>query len=212
MEKPDVDHIEGLSPAISIEQKSTSHNPRSTVGTITEIYDYLRLLYASVGLPRCPDHGYPLEAQIVSQMVDQVLALGNDDRTAEQRWMLLAPVIRERKGEHAQVFDQLRAQGFVRVRVDGVLHEIDAVPPLALRVKHTIEAVIDRFKVREDIKQRLAESFETALKLGDGMATVQSIDDASAEPMLFSRSADNTPELQSLMRNSYAVFCLKKQN
>src|SRR3546814_14473776 len=116
-------------------------------------------------------------------MVDQVLELGNDPKTADQRWMLLAPVIRERKGEHAQVFDQLRAQGFVRVRVDGVLHEIDAVPPLALRVKHTIEAVIDRFKVREDIKQRLAESFETALKLGDGMATVQSIDDASAEPM-----------------------------
>src|SRR3546814_9437159 len=138
--------------------------------------------------------------------------------------MLLAPVIRERKGEHAQVFDQLRAQGFVRVRVDGVLHEIDAVPPLALRVKHTIEAVIDRFKVREDIKQRLAESFETALKLGDGMATVQSIDDASAEPMLFSskyscpvceyalpRSEEHTSELQSLMRISYAVFCLKKK-
>jgi len=186
MEKPDVDHIEGLSPAISIEQKSTSHNPRSTVGTITEIYDYLRLLYARVGLPRCPDHGYPLEAQTVSQMVDQVLALGNDETTAEQRWMLLAPVIRERKGEHAQVFEQLRAQGYVRVRVDGVLHEIDAVPPLALRVKHTIEAVIDRFKVRDDIKQRLAESFETALKLGDGMATVQSLDDDKADPLLFS--------------------------
>ncbi len=186
MEKPDVDHIEGLSPAISIEQKSTSHNPRSTVGTITEIYDYLRLLYARVGTPRCPDHGYPLEAQTVSQMVDQVLALGNDPARAEQRWMLLAPVIRERKGEHAQVFEQLRAQGFVRVRVDGVLHEVDAVPPLALRTKHTIEAVIDRFKVREDLKQRLAESFETALKLGDGMAQVQSLDDASAPPLLFS--------------------------
>ncbi|HZW18016.1 MAG TPA: excinuclease ABC subunit UvrA, partial [Luteimonas sp.] len=186
MEKPDLDTIEGLSPAISIEQKSTSHNPRSTVGTITEIYDYLRLLYARVGLPRCPDHGYPLEAQTVSQMVDQVLALGNDTKTAEQRWMLLAPVIRERKGEHAQVFEQLRAQGYVRVRVDGVLHEIDAVPPLALRQKHTIEAVIDRFKVREDLKQRLAESFETALKLGDGMATVQSLDDDKAEPLLFS--------------------------
>jgi len=186
MEKPDLDTIEGLSPAISIEQKSTSHNPRSTVGTITEIYDYLRLLYARVGLPRCPDHGYPLEAQTVSQMVDQVLALGNDTKTAEQRWMLLAPVIREHKGEHAQVFEQLRAQGYVRVRVDGVLHEIDAVPPLALRQKHTIEAVIDRFKVREDLKQRLAESFETALKLGDGMATVQSLDDDKAEPLLFS--------------------------
>lgn len=181
MEKPDLDHIEGLSPAISIEQKSTSHNPRSTVGTITEIYDYLRLLYARVGTPRCPDHGYPLEAQTVSQMVDQVLTLD-----PEQRYMLLAPVIRDRKGEHAQVFDQLRAQGFVRVRVDGELHEIDAVPPLALRQKHTIEAVIDRFRPREDIKQRLAESFETALKLGDGMASVQSLDSADASPTLFS--------------------------
>ena len=186
MEKPDVDHIEGLSPAISIEQKSTSHNPRSTVGTITEIYDYLRLLYARVGSPRCPDHHFPLEAQTVSQMVDQVLALANDPKTAEQRWMLLAPVVRERKGEHAQVFEQLRAQGYVRVRVDGVLYEIDAVPPLALRVKHTIEAVVDRFKPREDLKQRLAESFETALKLGDGMAMVQSLDDANADPLLFS--------------------------
>ena len=174
----DRDHIEGLSPAISIEQKSTSHNPRSTVGTITEIYDYLRLLYARVGLPRCPDHGYPLEAQTVSQMVDQVLALGTQEECREQRYMLLAPVIRERKGEHAQVFDQLRAQGYVRVRVDGQLYEIDGVPPLALRQKHTIEAVIDRFKPREDIKQRLTESFETALQLGDGMASVQSLDAA----------------------------------
>jgi len=188
MEKPDVDHIEGLSPAISIEQKSTSHNPRSTVGTITEIYDYLRLLYARVGLPRCPDHGYPLEAQTVSQMVDQVLGLDQ-----ERRWMLLAPVVRERKGEHAQVFEQLRAQGYVRVRVDGALHEIDAVPPLALRQKHTIEAVIDRFKVHDPgsesgagMKQRLAESFETALKLGDGMAAVQAIDDEAIAPLLFS--------------------------
>ncbi len=181
MEKPDVDHIEGLSPAISIEQKSTSHNPRSTVGTITEIYDYLRLLYARVGMPRCPDHGYPLEAQTVSQMVDQVLALDG-----EQRYMLLAPVIRERKGEHAQVFDQLRAQGFVRVRVDGELYEIDAVPALALRQKHTIEAVIDRFRPREDLKQRLAESFETALKLGDGMAQVMSLDQPESAPLLFS--------------------------
>ncbi|MBX9403759.1 excinuclease ABC subunit UvrA [Lysobacter sp. BMK333-48F3] len=181
MEKPDVDHIEGLSPAISIEQKSTSHNPRSTVGTITEVYDYLRLLYARVGSPRCPDHHYPLEAQTVSQMVDQVLTLD-----PEQRYMLLAPVIRERKGEHAQVFEQLRAQGFVRVRVDGELYEIDAVPPLALRVKHTIEAVVDRFRPRDDIKQRLAESFETALKLGDGMAQVVSLDKADAAPLLFS--------------------------
>ncbi|MBP8908913.1 MAG: excinuclease ABC subunit UvrA, partial [Pseudoxanthomonas sp.] len=147
----------------------------------TEIYDYLRLLYARVGIPRCPDHGYPLQAQTVGQMVDQVLALDT-----EQRWMLLAPVVRERKGEHAQVFDQLRAQGFVRVRVNGELHEIDAVPALALRQKHTIEAVIDRFRPREDIKQRLAESFETALKLGDGMAMVMSLDDAAAAPQLFS--------------------------
>ncbi len=181
MEKPDVDHIEGLSPAIAIEQKATSHNPRSTVGTITEIYDYLRLLYARVGTPRCPDHHYPLEAQTVSQMVDQVLTLD-----PEQRYMLLAPVVRERKGEHAQIFEQLRAQGYVRVRVDGTLHEIDAVPPLALRQKHTIEAVIDRFKPRDDIKQRLAESFETALKLGDGMAAVHSLDKPEAEPLLFS--------------------------
>ncbi|MBO9717799.1 MAG: excinuclease ABC subunit UvrA [Pseudoxanthomonas sp.] len=186
MEKPDVDHIEGLSPAISIEQKSTSHNPRSTVGTITEIYDYLRLLYARVGTPRCPDHGYPLEAQTVGQMVDQVLALGHAEDTRDQRWMLLAPVVRDRKGEHAQVFEQLRAQGYVRVRVNGELHEIDAVPALALRQKHTIEAVIDRFRPREDIKQRLAESFETALKLGDGMAMVMSLDDPAAPPQLFS--------------------------
>ncbi len=181
MEKPDVDHIEGLSPAISIEQKSTSHNPRSTVGTITEIYDYLRLLYARVGTPRCPDHGFPLEAQTVSQMVDTMLALD-----PEQRWMLLAPVVRDRKGEHAQVFEQLRAQGYVRVRVDGAIHEIDQVPALALRVKHTIEAVIDRFRPREDMKQRLAESVETALKLGDGVASVLSMDDEKAAPVLFS--------------------------
>ncbi len=181
MEKPDVDHIEGLSPAISIEQKSTSHNPRSTVGTITEIYDYLRLLFARVGMPRCPDHHYPLAAQTVGQMVDQVLALPED-----HRYMLLAPVVRERKGEHAQVFEQLRAQGFVRVRVDGVLYEIDAVPPLALRVKHTIEAVIDRFKPRNELKQRLAESFETALKLGDGLVSVMNIDDEKVAPLLFS--------------------------
>ena len=191
MDKPDLDHIEGLSPAISIEQKSTSHNPRSTVGTITEIHDYMRLLYARVGTPRCPDHHFPLEAQTVSQMVDQVLAMEADPALAEQRWMLLAPVVRDRKGEHLQVFDQLRAQGYVRVRVNGVLHEIDAVPALALRQKHTIEAVIDRFKPRSDIRQRLAESFETALKLGDGMAIVLSMDvpaesGSPREPLLFS--------------------------
>ena len=181
MEKPDVDHIEGLSPAISIEQKSTSHNPRSTVGTITEIYDYLRLLFARVGTPRCPDHHFPLEAQTISQMVDQVLALDG-----EQRWMLLAPVVRERKGEHVQVFEQLRAQGYVRVRVNGQIYEIDQVPTLGLRNKHTIEAVIDRFKPRAEHKQRLAESFETALKLGDGLASVMSLDDEKAAPLLFS--------------------------
>ena len=175
MEKPDVDHIEGLSPAISIEQKSTSHNPRSTVGTITEIYDYLRLLFARVGTPRCPDHGIPLEAQTVSQMVDAVLALD-----PEKRFMLLAPIVRERKGEHVQIFEQLRAQGFVRARVDGEVYELDAVPALALRQKHTIEAVIDRFRPREDIKQRLAESFETALRLGEGIAILANLDDPKA--------------------------------
>ncbi|KAA0070752.1 excinuclease ABC subunit UvrA [Rhodanobacter sp. T12-5] len=181
MEKPDVDHIEGLSPAISIEQKSTSHNPRSTVGTITEVYDYLRLLYARVGTPRCPDHGIPLEAQTVSQMVDATLALD-----PEQRYMLLAPVVRERKGEHVQVFEQLRAQGFVRARVDGAVFDLDAVPPLTLRQKHTIEVVIDRFRPRDDIKQRLAESFETALRLGDGLVIVVNMDDGKAPEQLLS--------------------------
>ncbi|OOG45828.1 excinuclease ABC subunit UvrA [Rhodanobacter sp. C01] len=181
MEKPDVDHIEGLSPAISIEQKSTSHNPRSTVGTITEVYDYLRLLYARVGTPRCPDHGIPLEAQTVSQMVDATLA-----QDPEKRFMLLAPVIRERKGEHVQVFDQLRAQGFVRARVDGTVYDLDAVPPLTLRQKHTIEVVIDRFRPRDDIKQRLAESFETALRLGDGLVILADMD-GGPEQMLSSR-------------------------
>ncbi|MGC1550580.1 MAG: excinuclease ABC subunit UvrA [Rhodanobacter sp.] len=181
MEKPDVDHIEGLSPAISIEQKSTSHNPRSTVGTITEVYDYLRLLFARVGTPRCPDHGIPLEAQTISQMVDSTLALD-----PEKRLMLLAPVIRERKGEHVQVFDQLRAQGFVRARVDGTVFDLDAVPPLTLRQKHTIEVVIDRFRPRDDIKQRLAESFETALRLGDGLVILANMDDAKAPEQLLS--------------------------
>ncbi|MEO5813291.1 MAG: excinuclease ABC subunit UvrA [Rhodanobacter sp.] len=183
MEKPDVDHIEGLSPAISIEQKSTSHNPRSTVGTITEIYDYLRLLYARVGTPRCPDHGTPLQAQTVSQMVDAVLALD-----PERRYMLLAPVVRERKGEHVQIIDQLRAQGFVRARIDGAVYDLDAVPPLMLRQKHTIEAVIDRFRPREDIRQRVAESLETALRMGDGLVIVVDMNDSSvAEQLLSSR-------------------------
>ncbi|HHW1973459.1 TPA: excinuclease ABC subunit UvrA [Pseudomonas aeruginosa] len=182
MEKPDVDTIEGLSPAISIEQKSTSHNPRSTVGTITEIYDYLRLLYARVGTPRCPDHDIPLEAQTVSQMVDQVLALPEGSKL-----MLLAQVIRERKGEHLAVFDEMRAQGFVRARVDGKLYELDEVPKLDKQKKHSIDVVVDRFKVRADLQQRLAESFETALSLADGIALVAPMDeDEDVEEIIFS--------------------------
>jgi len=167
MEKPDVDHIEGLSPAISIEQKSTSHNPRSTVGTITEIYDYLRLLFARAGEPRCPDHDIALDAQTVSQMVDHILALPEGTKL-----MLLAPVIDERKGEHEQVFDTLRAEGYIRARVDGEVVELDAVPKLDKRRKHTIEAVVDRFKVRPDLQTRLADSIETALNLSDGLIRV----------------------------------------
>ena len=181
MEKPDVDHIEGLSPAISIEQKSTSHNPRSTVGTITEIYDYLRLLYARAGIPRCPDHGIDLDAQIVSQMVDQVLALPEGGRL-----MLLAPVVKERKGEHVKLLQELRAQGFVRARIDGEVVELDSPPTLDLRRKHTIEVVVDRFKVRDDLGQRLAESFETALRLADGMARVAFLDEPTRAELLFS--------------------------
>ncbi len=182
MEKPDVDTIEGLSPAISIEQKSTSHNPRSTVGTITEIYDYLRLLYARAGTPRCPDHDAPLEAQTVSQMVDQVLALPEG-----RKLMLLAPVIRERKGEHLAVFDELRAQGFVRARVNGRLCELDELPKLDKQKKHSIDVVVDRFKVRSDLQQRLAESFETALKLADGIALVASMEEGDdSDEMIFS--------------------------
>jgi len=167
MEKPDVDHIEGLSPAISIEQKSTSHNPRSTVGTITEIYDYLRLLFARAGEPRCPEHDIVLDAQTVSQMVDHILALPEGTKL-----MLLAPVIEERKGEHEQVFDTLRAEGYIRARVDGEVVELDDVPKLDKRRKHTIEAVVDRFKVRQDIQTRLADSIETALNLSDGLIRV----------------------------------------
>ncbi|MFG9855004.1 excinuclease ABC subunit UvrA [Pseudomonas aeruginosa] len=182
MEKPDVDTIEGLSPAISIEQKSTSHNPRSTVVSFTEIYDYLRLLYARVGTPRCPDHDIPLEAQTVSQMVDQVLALPEGSKL-----MLLAPVIRERKGEHLAVFDEMRAQGFVRARVDGKLYELDEVPKLDKQKKHSIDVVVDRFKVRADLQQRLAESFETALSLADGIALVAPMDeDEDVEEIIFS--------------------------
>ncbi|WP_252177306.1 excinuclease ABC subunit UvrA [Endozoicomonas sp. 4G] len=167
MEKPDVDHIEGLSPAISIEQKSTSHNPRSTVGTITEIYDYLRLLFARTGTPRCPKHHLPLEAQTVSQMVDQVLALPEGTKL-----MLLAPVVRDRKGEHLHVFSELRAQGFIRARIDGIVTDLDNPPELDKKKKHTIEVVVDRFKVRADLQLRLAESFETALELTDGLAAI----------------------------------------
>jgi excinuclease ABC subunit A len=175
MEKPDVDHIEGLSPAISIEQKSTSHNPRSTVGTITEIHDYLRLLFAKVGQPRCPEHGYVLEAQTISQMVDTVLALPEDSRI-----MILAPVVRERKGEHVQLLQELRSQGYVRARIDGEVVELDKPPKLDLRKKHTIEVIVDRVKVRPDVRLRLAESFETALRLADGVAAVDFIPDDAA--------------------------------
>ncbi len=181
MEKPDVDHIEGLSPAISIEQKSTSHNPRSTVGTITEIYDYLRLLFARAGTPRCPDHGRDLEAQTVSQMVDQVLALPEDSRI-----MVLAPIIRQRKGEHLHVVENLRAQGFVRARVDGIVTDLDDFPDLDKKRKHDIEVVVDRVKVRPDVGLRLAESFETALELTDGLASVAFMDDDGRDDLMFS--------------------------
>ena len=174
MEKPDVDHIEGLSPAISIEQKSTSHNPRSTVGTITEIYDYLRLLYARAGTPQCPEHHVSLEAQTISQMVDLLMA-----QPQEQRWMLLAPVINERKGEHAQLLDDLKAQGFIRARIDGTVYDLDDAPELDLKKKHTIEVVVDRFKIRDDLALRLAESFETALRIAGGIAIAVSLEDNS---------------------------------
>ena len=181
MEKPDVDHIEGLSPAISIEQKSTSHNPRSTVGTVTEIYDYLRLLYARAGIPRCPDHDTTLEAQTVSQMVDQVLTLPEGTRL-----MLLAPVVADRKGEHVQLMHDLMAQGFIRARINGEVYELDQPPSLDLRKKHRIDAIIDRVKVKKDIRLRLTESFETALRLADGVARVAWIDAPDHEEIIFS--------------------------
>jgi len=184
MEKPDVDHIEGLSPAISIEQKSTSHNPRSTVGTITEIYDYLRLLYARVGEPRCPDHGEPLAAQTIGQMVDQVLGLGDDTRL-----LLLAPLIRERKGEHLHVFTHLRAQGFIRARVDGQVYELDDMPELEKNKKHTVEVVVDRIKVRADLALRLAESFATALDLSEGLAIIHFLDGEQPDKAFSARFA-----------------------
>lgn len=184
MEKPDMDHIEGLSPAISIEQKSTSHNPRSTVGTITEIYDYLRLLFARVGEPRCPDHNVNLRAQTVSQMVDTVLALPEDTKL-----MLLAPVVRDRKGEHLHIFEELRASGFVRARIDGIVTDLDDVPELDKKKKHKIEVVVDRFKVREDLGIRLAESFETALALTDGLAAISYMDEGGEDVSFSARFA-----------------------
>ena len=184
MEKPDVDHIEGLSPAISIEQKSTSHNPRSTVGTITEIYDYLRLLFARAGEPRCPDHGQPLEAQTVSQMVDQVLAMPEDSKL-----MILAPMIRDRKGEHTQVIETLKSQGFIRLRIDGHVYDIDDIPALDKKRKHQIDVVVDRFKVKPGLEQRLAESFETALELADGIALVAPMSGPGEEHIFSARYA-----------------------
>ena len=181
MEKPDVDHIEGLSPAISIEQKSTSHNPRSTVGTVTEIYDYLRLLYARAGIPRCPDHGAPLEAQNVSQMVDAVMAL-----PAGTKVMLLAPIVQARKGEYKQKLDELKSQGFLRARIDGAVVELDDPPKLDARKKHDIEVVIDRLAVKPDIQLRLAESFETALAMAEGVALIAFIDEKKKAPLAFS--------------------------
>ena len=180
MEKPDIDHIEGLSPAISIEQKSTSHNPRSTVGTITEIYDYLRLLFARAGEPRCPDHDLPLKAQTVSQMVDQVLALPEGSKL-----MLLAPVVKDRKGEHLHLLDNLRRQGFIRARIDGLICDLDEAPALDKRKKHSIEVVVDRFKVKEGIGIRMAESFETALALAEGVALISYMD-GDHEDLMFS--------------------------
>jgi excinuclease ABC subunit A len=184
MEKPDVDHIEGLSPAISIEQKSTSHNPRSTVGTITEIYDYLRLLFARVGEPRCPEHGQPLAAQTVSQMVDQVMELEEGTRA-----MLLAPVVEQRKGEHVNVFRELAANGFIRARINGLVLELDDPPKLDKKKKHTIEVVVDRFRVKPGMEQRLSESFETALELAEGTARVETMDadrNGDGDPLVFS--------------------------
>jgi len=176
MEKPDLDHIEGLSPAISIEQKTTSHNPRSTVGTITEIYDYLRLLYARAGEPRCPEHGTELNAQTVSEMVDQIMMLPEGSKL-----MMLAPVVRDRKGEHVQLFEELKSQGFLRVRIDKVVYDLDDVPKLELRIKHTVEVVVDRLKIRSDLELRLAESLETTLRLADGLAVIAWMDEEDAK-------------------------------
>lgn len=184
MEKPDIDHIEGLSPAISIEQKSTSHNPRSTVGTITEIYDYLRLLYARVGEPRCPEHGEPLSAQTISEMVDQVMAMPEGSKL-----MLLAPIVRGRKGEHLHTFEQLKRDGFIRARINGLIVDLDEAPELDKKKKHTIEVVVDRFKVRDEIQLRLAESFETALNLTGGLVLISDMDEQFEDRMFSSKHA-----------------------
>lgn len=197
MEKPDLDHIEGLSPAISIEQKSTSHNPRSTVGTVTEIYDYLRLLFARAGTPRCPTHAVDLESQTVSQMVDRTLELPQ-----ETKCLLIAPVVRGKKGEHVNLLEELQAQGFVRARINGKLHDLDGTITLDKNKKHNIEVVIDRFKIREDIKQRLAESFETALHLADGVAEIVPMDEGDEFHLVFSerfacpQCGHSVPELE----------------
>ena len=181
MEKPDIDHIEGLSPAISIEQKTISHNPRSTVGTVTEIHDYLRLLFARAGEPRCPEHDVTLTAQTVSQMVDHIL-----EQPEGTRMMMLAPVVKNRKGEHTQLFDDLRAQGYIRVRIDGTIYEMDSLPTLQAKKKHTIEIVVDRFKVRSDLQQRLAESIETTLLLTEGIVLVAFMDEVEQKELVFS--------------------------
>ena len=184
MDKPEVDSIEGLSPAIAIEQKSTNHNPRSTVGTITEIYDYLRLLYARVGTPMCPEHHQPMVAQSVTEMVDTVMALPEDTKL-----MILARVVDDRKGEHVQLMEQLKSQGFVRLRVDGEVYDIDDVPPLAKTFKHTIDVVVDRFKVRDDLGNRVAESLETALRLGNDIAILNFMDGEQADRVLSAKHA-----------------------
>src|SRR5258707_11794271 len=181
MENPNIDTIEGLPPAISIEQKSTSHTPRSTLGTVTEIYDYLRLLYARAGTPRCPDHHIDLAAETVRQRVDAVL-----QHPEGREMILLAPAIAERKGEHAELIDELQAGGFVRARIDGMVLELDQAPKLDVRRKHTVEAIVDRFKVRPDLGQRLAESFETALRLGQGVARIAYMDGPERAELVFS--------------------------
>ncbi len=181
MSKPDVDHIEGLSPAISIEQKATSHNPRSTVGTITEIYDYLRLLFARAGQPQCPEHKITLEAQTITQMVDIILAMPE-----ETKLMVLAPIVQNRKGEHEQLLQELRSKGFVRARINGVVVDLDQLPKLELRKKHTIDVVVDRVKVRADLQQRLAESLETALQLTDGLVSIAQMDHPEIPDQIFS--------------------------